>query len=66
MSGGTLYGDINNVVDSTYGEFFGDTRVSLYSDWIDSYHNPEPATVGLAATALALLVWKARGRLSRR
>jgi hypothetical protein len=36
--------DINNLLDSSYGEFAVDTRVSYYAGWIDSVI-PEPVTL---------------------
>jgi hypothetical protein len=46
-------------VDSSFGEFAGDTRVSSWADWIDSVTAPpavpEPATLGLLGAGLLAL-----------
>ncbi|MUG91527.1 trypsin-like serine protease [Scytonema sp. UIC 10036] len=43
--------DIDNILNSSFGEFSGDTRVSTYANWIDSILSrpatvPEPSTIG--------------------
>lgn len=59
--------DVDTINNSTYGERFGDTRVSAYTQWIQSIVEPtavpEPSTwmAGLAAVATCL----ARARRTR-
>jgi hypothetical protein len=47
--------DIDNKINSTYGEFSADTRVSSRAEWIDSVVAPEPGTFGILAVVLAAL-----------
>jgi len=63
-SGGTGP-DINGSLDSSFGEFGGDTRVSYYADWIDSIVYvpvaiPEPKGIAIFAAGLAALAWGRR------
>ena len=45
-----------NSTNSTFGEIFGETRVSQYAAWIDGQTaTPEPATYAMMLTALTLL-----------
>ncbi len=53
--------DNNTILDASFGEFGGDTRVSFYASWIDGVLAPEPGSVILLALGLALF-----GGLSRR
>ncbi|KYC44027.1 hypothetical protein WA1_02470 [Scytonema hofmannii PCC 7110] len=60
---GTCYGypdcsgsDIDNILNSSFGEFSVDTRVSTYANWIDSILSrpatvPEPSTIGAVLLA---------------
>ncbi|GAA6617930.1 trypsin-like serine protease [Scytonema sp. NUACC26] len=48
--------DIDNILNSSFGEFSGDTRVSTYANWIDSILSrpatvPEPRTIGAVLLA---------------
>ena len=80
IAGVTSWGDCNDkdidynpvtgacTVNSSFGEYFGNTRVSTYSDWIQLMDLPEPAsyaTVG-AGLLLAAFLWRSHsGRRSR-
>jgi secreted trypsin-like serine protease len=55
-----LIGPAGCKLDSSFGEFFGDTRVSSFQGWIDS-NIPEPSTYALMGSGLVVL-----GMLSRR
>ena len=45
-----------NSTNSTFGEIFGETRVSQYAAWIDGQTaTPEPATYAMMLAGLALL-----------
>lgn len=56
---GHSYGDIDDVLNGTFGEVGGDTRVSYFTDWIDATTAaapvPLPGTVLLLAPGLAVL-----------
>ncbi|MCS7026251.1 MAG: trypsin-like serine protease [Bryobacteraceae bacterium] len=54
--------DIDTSLNGTFGELFGDTRVSSYIDWITSTISdiPEPNTYFLALAGLAAVVLRAR------
>lgn len=59
--------DINGTLNSSFGEFGGDTRVSYFADWIDSIvvvpavvAIPEPKGVAIFAAGLLALAWGRR------
>jgi secreted trypsin-like serine protease len=47
--------DIDNILNSSFGEFSGDTRVSTYANWIDSILS-RPATVPESGSVGAVLL----------
>jgi hypothetical protein len=55
-------GDIDNQLNSSFGELAGDTRVNEYAGWIDSIIIPEPGSMLLLASGLAALLYRARRR----
>lgn len=58
--------DLTPLLDSSFGEFGGDTRVSAYLDWIHAAMVPEPPpALSLAAGLLVLLAGKALRRPGR-
>ncbi|HEX5431048.1 MAG TPA: trypsin-like serine protease [Bryobacteraceae bacterium] len=57
-------GDIDNQIDSTFGELGGAMRVSSYSDWILANEVPEPSTLILVGCGFMILAWRKR-RASR-
>jgi hypothetical protein len=46
-------GDVDNLLNGTFGELGGDTRVGAYAEWITSV--PEPASIWLFASAAFVL-----------
>ncbi len=56
--------DIDTLLNGTFGERFGDTRVSSYVSWINSVVDPvtvpEPSTYATGLTALAFFAARAR------
>jgi secreted trypsin-like serine protease len=60
--------DIDELTNSSFGEFNAFTRVSSYQDWIDSYvaaEVPEPATGAMLVLGGLFLAFKARRSASR-
>jgi hypothetical protein len=41
-------------INSSFGQFFGDTSVSAYASWIESEETPEPASCSLVLMGLAV------------
>ncbi len=56
---GSSFGDIDNAINSSFGEMGGDTRVSSYAAWI-SAAIPEPASGWLYLAGLLTVGWVAR------
>jgi len=56
--------DINSLLDSSFGELGGDTRVALHAAWIDSVVGPvpEPETWALLLAGLGIVAAAARRR----
>jgi len=54
--------DVDDVLNSSFGEFVVDTRVSHYAGWVDSVVIPEPVTAGGLLLGLAVLVRYLRSR----
>lgn len=57
--------DVDGVLNSSFGEYFGDTRVSAYSTWIQSILEapaeiPEPSTFAGSLIALGAVIAAAR------
>jgi hypothetical protein len=52
LSDGGHSTDLDDRLNSTFGEFNGMTRVSSYDDWISANMVPEPGSAGLAAMGL--------------
>lgn len=56
-------GDLDGVLNGTFGEVGGDTRVAAYADWIRLQMVPEPGVAGLVALGLlAFALWRRRPR----
>lgn len=53
LTWGTAIGDIDDALNSTFGEFVGFTRVDYNAAWIDAIATPEPISMALLATGLA-------------
>jgi hypothetical protein len=65
--GGRVIGsppDINGQLDYSFGELFGDTRISS-SSWLEAQLVPEPDTFVLAFLGLAALGGFSRARARR-
>jgi hypothetical protein len=63
---GTTFGmpfDIDNEINSTYGELGGDTRTGAYAEWILANSVPEPASIATLLMGLAMLVGLRRAGL---
>jgi secreted trypsin-like serine protease len=54
--------DVDNFLNSSFGEFAFEMRVSHYADWIDSVVVPEPVTAGGFLLGLAAVVRYLRRR----
>lgn len=53
--------DNDGTLNSSFGEFGADTRVSYYAEWVDDYIVPEPGTWMLFALGLGgLAAWRRR------
>ncbi len=57
--------DVDGTLNSSFGEYFGDTRVSVYANWIQSVIDapaeiPEPATFAGSLVALGAVIAAAR------
>lgn len=57
--------DIDAILNASFGELFGDTRVSSHLAFIDSVTMPEPSTFGMGGLGLLLLI-SARPKRGRR
>jgi hypothetical protein len=53
--------DIDGIINGTFGEIGGDTRVAAYADWLNT-QIPEPGPAALAGLGLAVLLAAARLR----
>lgn len=54
--------DVDGSLNSSFGEFSVDTRVSYYADWVDSVVIPEPVTMGGMLLGMLALVRYVRRR----
>jgi hypothetical protein len=54
--------DIDGVLNSSFGEYGGFTRVSQYEAWVNELINPvpEPGTFGIGALGAVALIWLRR------
>lgn len=52
LSFGSSFGDIDNRLNSTFGEFSGYVPVYYHADWINANLAPEPGSLALAGLAL--------------
>jgi hypothetical protein len=62
---GSGSGDIDGLLNASFGELAGDTRTGAYLSWIDSIayaEAPEPASLLLMCSGLAALLCRARSR----
>ncbi|MGE0439988.1 MAG: trypsin-like serine protease [Gemmatimonadales bacterium] len=59
-----IVGDIDGVLNSSFGEFAGFVPIALHRDWLAQYITPEPATILLMATGLLALALMRRRRLA--
>ncbi|MBI4877570.1 MAG: S1 family peptidase [Acidobacteria bacterium] len=65
---GAGWGDVDNLLNSSFGEIAGDTRVAEYAGWIDSVVTPvpEPGALGLLGAGLPVVLgWLLRLRRKR-
>jgi hypothetical protein len=61
-SRGPAGGDIDGELNSSFGELWGDTRVTGYASWIDTFLIPEPGVAVLVATGLVAVMFASRRR----
>ena len=62
---GSSFGDIDNRLNDTFGEFSGWASTEYNQQWLDNYVAPEPASVVLTATGLLAVMggaWRRRRR----
>jgi secreted trypsin-like serine protease len=65
LSFGSNFGDIDNFLNGSYGEFAGYTRVDTHLQWIGAV-TPEPATMALVGTGLLGIFGAGAARRRRR
>jgi hypothetical protein len=65
LSFGSGHGDIDDLLNSSWGEFSGYVPVFLHADFINASMAPEPSTWAMMITGLGFMGWPVRRRTAR-